>query len=93
MTESSLVAVKTLLNALSLIIPDMTPSISELVYPRAPKYQANLRSYPNSKKPIVATAETVKDNGLPDMPAKEGAMVTVNQVESNEGYARLRLVT
>ena len=37
------------------------------------------RSYPKSKKPIVATVDTVRDSGLPDIPAKEGAMMAGNQ--------------
>ena len=35
-------------------------------------------SYPNSKKPIVATVETVRDNGRPVKPIYVGgAMVTI----------------
>lgn len=37
----------------------------------------HLRSYPKSKKPMVATVEIVKDSFLPDKPAKFGGIMDV----------------
>ena len=72
---SFFVAVKTLLNGAALMIPDMTPSFLGLVDFHWKSPATNLRSYPKSKKPMVAVADTAAARGFPDMPAYVGAMM------------------
>jgi hypothetical protein len=79
MVLSSLVAVKTLLNAGSEMMPDITPSGIVSVSTDQSISLRYLRSYPNNKNPMVAMVDTVQDSFRPDIPAKVGGAMVTNR--------------
>lgn len=72
---SPLVATNMLLKAGSEIIPDITPSEQVSIPVFTLKVDEDVRSYPKSRKPMVAMVDNNKDNGRPESPAYFGGAI------------------
>jgi hypothetical protein len=64
-----------LLKAGSEMIPDITPSEQVNILVLQLKVDEDVRSYPKSRKPMVAMVDSNKDSGRPESPAYFGGAI------------------